>query len=313
MTDMAIKWNNLRTDTFVAASAKKLPYILLIIITAFILVSCVPINNSTVLLPTVDDFSNPNEVTHRKNLRLGITPGPYGSMFSETIFPRLEALGYTLEIYEFSNFSEPNIALAEGIIDLNMFQHYDFLIDFNFDNNLDLSAITELPTLPMALFSKKYNSLADIEYGATVVLPNDNTNLSRSLRILEFAGLIRLAADISRTRATVDDIIENPRGLDFMLRYAEDIPQILSYVSLGIVNGNFIISNGLDVSSALYVEVLSENYLNVIAIRTEDLNQQFARDIIDVVYSPEFRDAILNKNGNYFFFQMPRNFSRILG
>jgi len=273
--------------------------------------SCVPANIPSVALPTVDDFYRSNEIIHRKELRLGIVPGPYGDMFVETIFPHLKKLGYTLEVYEFANFMMPNFALAEGQIDLNMFQHNDFLIDFKFENNLNLTAITEIPTLPMSLFSNTYYCLTDIGFGAEIIVPNDTTNLSRSLRILEFAGLIRLAPDINRARAVIDDIIENPRGLNFRLMNAEDIPSILPYVELGIVNGNFIISYGLDLDTALHNEVLAENYLNVIAVRTEDLGQQFVRDIINVIYSAEFREAILDGNGKFYHFQMPRNFARI--
>lgn len=273
--------------------------------------ACASVNVPEVSLPTVADFYRPHEIYERSNLRLGIAPGPYGDMFIKTIFPHLEKLGYTLEVYEFNNFWEPNLSLADGQTDLNIFQHYDFLINFNYENNLDLSAITEIPTLPMSMFSQVYNSLDDIEYGATIIVPNDITNLSRSLRILEFTGLILLAPDVNRARAVVEDIIINPLGLNFLLMYAEDIPSALPYADLGIVNGNFIISHGLNIDEALHREVLAENYLNVIAVRTEDLGQQFIRDIVDIVYGEEFREAILDEDGSFYHFQMPHNISRI--
>ena len=281
-----------------------------IIFFVFILTSCTSASSTSIPLPTVADFYRLHEIYHRKHLRLGVAPGPYGDMFVQTIFPHLKELGYTLEVHEFNNFWEPNFALANNQTDLNMFQHHDFLINFNFEHNLDLSAITEIPTLPMSLFSSVYRSLDDVGYGATIIVPNDATNLSRSLRILEFTGLILLAPDVNRARAVVDDIIHNPLGLNFWLMYAEDIPSALPFAELGIVNGNFIISYELDIDDALHSEVLAENYLNVIAVRAEDLNQQFVMDIINIVYGAEFREAILDEDGGFFHFQMPRNFTR---
>jgi len=283
-------------------------YLISGVLAILFLVSCAPAVTQNAMLPVVDDFLNIHDIEHRKHLRLGVAPGPYGEMFEEVIFPQLEKLGYTFEVHEFSNFVSPNFALADGLVDLNIFQHYDFLINFNFENDLALSAVTKVPTLPMALFSRSFDSLAEIEHGVTIVMPSDATNLSRALIKIELAGLIRLSPEANRTRAAVEDIIYNPLELNFMFRRADIIPLVLPHVDLGVVTGNFIIGNQLDIHEALHIEVLHENYFNVIVVRTEDLAQSFVRDIINVIYSDEFKSAIMDERGNFFYFLMPRGF-----
>ena len=241
-----------------------------------------------------------------KDIKLGVVPGPYGDMFSETVLPLLALKGYTVELVFYDDFVQPNLALGNYEVDLNMFQHYRYLNDFKFTHDLDLSAIAEIPTVSMAVFSEKYASLEDIEEGAVALIPNDATNLARALRVLEAANVIALEPYSDKSRATEDDIVRNPKNITFKTAEANQLVAELPENDLAVINGNFAYAGGLNIAAALYSEVLQEGYINVIAVRTEDLSRRFVRDILDVIHSDDFKNAIINSN--YGGFQRPRYF-----
>jgi len=260
-----------------------------------------------VVLPVVADYEYA-EIIERKNLKVGVVPGPYGDMFVEAIRPSLEKMGYTAELVYYDNFISPNLALAQNETDLNIFQHYTYLNKFKFENNLALSAITEIPTVSMGIFSSRYRSVDELENGVSVAIPDDRSNLARALRVLEDAHIITLNPFIDKSRATTRDIISNPYDIQIVLIEAHNLVKSLEFCEVSVINGNFAMSGGLKPSEALYNEVLAENYINVVAVRTEDLNKEFVRDIVGIIHSDAFRDIIVNPAGNYAAFQRPRSF-----
>lgn len=248
------------------------------------------------------------EEKNSKTLKVGVCAGPYGDMFEEAIKPSLEKKGYKVEIVEFSDYVQPNNALADKEIDLNMFQHSTYLNNFKSEHGLDLTYITEIPTAGMAIFSDKYKNIDEIEEGETIAIPNDDTNLSRSLRVLKQAGIIDLDENIDPAKATIDDMKENPKKLKFTEVGAEVMVSVLDSVGAVVLNGNYAISGGLNLSDALYNEEIQEGYFNVIAIRTEDEKSQFVKDIKEIVKSNEFKSVIEDKNSQYVSFSRPKNY-----
>jgi len=127
----------------------------------------------SVHLPTVEEFMLDSKESSRSNLTVGLVPGPHAQMFSAVIKPALEDMGYSVGIEYYQDYSFPNMALSRSLIDLNMYQHYSSLNDFKFENDLALSAIAEVPTMPMGIFSHDYADLSEIEPGASVSIPSD--------------------------------------------------------------------------------------------------------------------------------------------
>jgi len=123
---------------------------------------------------------------------------------------------------------------------------------------------------------------------------------------LESANIIALNPSIDKLKAIISDIISNPYEIEFIPTAAHDLVKSLETCDAAVINGNYAVSGGLDMSEALYQEVLVDNYMNVIAVRTEDLNKQFVRDIIKVIYSANFRNIIIDPDGKYAGFQWPR-------
>lgn len=243
-----------------------------------------------------------------KSIKVGFCPGPYSDMFKEAIQPSLEDKGYKIEIVEFSDYVQPNKALASKEIDVNIFQHSVYLKKFSEDNNLDLTYIKEIPTAGMGIFSDKYETLDDIPDGATVAIPNDETNLARALRVLQQAGLVKIKDDADPAKATQNDLSENIKNLKFTEIEAPQLPRSLDSVDVAVINGNFAISAGLNLSDALYNEVLGDGYVNVIAVRTADKDSQLSKDIIEIVESEAFKKVIENPDGQYASFQKPKDY-----
>lgn len=256
--------------------------------------------------------SNTSSSTGSNNMetiRVGVCAGPYGDMFKEAIEPTLEAKGYSVEIVEFSDYVQPNNALAEKEIDVNMFQHSTYLKKFTEEHSLDLSYITEIPTAAMGIFSEKYKTIEEAKDGATVAIPNDDTNLSRALRVLGQTGIITLNPDVDASKATVEDISENPKNLSFTEVSAEILPSVLDSTDFAVINGNYALSAGLKLSEAVYNEELAEGYFNVVAVRTEDVDKQFAKDIVSIVHSDDFRKVIEDENNQYVAFAKPSTYN----
>lgn len=250
-------------------------------------------------------FTGCGSETGENTIRVGVCAGPYGDMFKEAIEPALEEQGYQVEITEFSDYVQPNNALAENEIDVNMFQHSTYLAKFTEEHSLELSYITEIPTAAMGVFSNKYASLEEAADGATVAIPNDDTNLSRALQVLAQTGIITINPDIDASKATVGDISENPKNLQFTEVSAEILPSVLDSTDFAVINGNYALSAGLKLSEAVYNEALAEGYFNVIAVRTEDVDAEFAKDIVEIVHSDEFRAVIEDENNQYSAFARP--------
>ena len=283
---------------------------LLIILLTLLLTGCS--GRQIVDMPVVSNYEITAESYKNMHLRVGLVPGAYAEIFTAAIQPSLEELGYIIEIIYYDNYQLPNISLARGLIDLNIYQHYKSLNSFKFENDLALSAIAEIPTLPMGIFSSVYKSIDDIETNAVVSVPMDYTNRARALALLEDARLITFDKYDDKNTITETDIVDNPLNLRFNTIRAENLVRSLSICELSVIDGSYAINGGLSLSDALYTEELDADHLIVIAVRTEDLSSEFVRDIIDVVHSDKYMQAIINPDGTFANFQRPRSFIETL-
>ena len=245
----------------------------------------------------------------KDTIKVGVSAGPYEDMFREAIEPSLIEKGYKVEYVQFSDYVQPNKALADGEINVNIFQHSVYLKNFSEEHNLDLVYITEIPTAGMGIFGNGINSIEDVPSGANVAIPNDVTNLARAIRVLEQTGLVTIDPAVNPAEATQYTLSENPKNLTFVEIEAPQLPRSLESVDLAIINGNFAISAGLNLSDALYNEELQEGYVNVIAVRTEDEGAQFAKDIVSIVHSDAFRSVIEAPSGQYASFFRPKDYA----
>ncbi|ARA76808.1 metal ABC transporter substrate-binding protein [Pectobacterium brasiliense] len=240
-----------------------------------------------------------------QTITFGVAPGPYGDMVNLAIKPELVKKGYKVVVREFSDYVQPNLALANGSIDANLFQHTLYLEKFAADKGLKISPLITVPTASMGFYSKKIKSLDELKKGDVVTLSNDATNLARGLRFLQSIGLVTIKADIEPTKASEKDILENPRGLVFKPMEAAQLPRTLDSVTASLVNGNFALASGMKLSSAIKLETLDENLKNIIAVRTDDLDKPFVKDTKAIVESPAYAAVINDPALMYSQFQKP--------
>lgn len=239
-----------------------------------------------------------NAYAETKNIVVGISPGPYGDLFKQAIAPSLEKKGYSVSIKEFSDYVQPNLALSNKSIDVNLFQHSVYLSKFSADKGLKLSALISVPTAGVGIYSKKYTSLSEIKEGSSLTLPNDPTNLARALSFLQASGLIKIKPELDPTKASEKDIVENPKKLKIHPLEAAQIPRTLDSVDIAVATGNYAIASGI-YPTAIDREIIPESYINVIAVRTDDLEAQFVKDIKEVVESEAFL-AVVNDPAKIF-------------
>lgn len=235
----------------------------------------------------------------------GVAPGPYGDMVKQAIEPSLKEKGYKVVVREFSDYVQPNMALSNGSIDANLFQHSLYFDKFTADKGLKLTNLISVPTAGMGFYSHKIKSLDELKKGDIVTLSNDPTNLARGLRFLASLDLVTIKDNIDPTKASERDIASNPKGLVFKPLEAAQLPRTLDSATAALVNGNFAIAAGLDLSTAIKQEHLDENLKNIIAVRSEDADKPFAKDIVEVVKSPAYRAVIDSPQHVYTAFQKP--------
>ncbi|SEL35270.1 D-methionine transport system substrate-binding protein [Variovorax sp. YR750] len=235
----------------------------------------------------------------KKNLVIGGTAGSNTDQLKAGIVPILEKKGYKVKLVEFNDYVQPNLALAQGSLDANFFQHQVYLKKFAADQKLDLAELVQGPIAPMGVYSTKRKTLADVKEGDRVTLPNDPSNLARALVLLEQNKLITIKAGIDPLRASEKDVAENPKKLKFIPLEAAQLPRSLGDTEYAIVNGNFAISSGLKLTEAVVLEKTPDYYLNVVAVKTADKNTQWAKDIAEAYRSKEFKAVVDSKFQGY--------------
>lgn len=225
---------------------------------------------------------------------VGASPSPHAEIL-KAAQPLLAEKGVTLEIKEFTDYVQPNLALNTGDLDANYFQHQPYLDQFNKDNGLDLVALGAVHYEPMGIFAGNSSDLAALPDGAKVGVPNDATNEARALLLLESNGLIKLKEDAG-VAATKLDIVENPHNLEIVEMEAAQLPLSLGSLDIAVINGNYALSGGLSISDALAIEeadsLAAETYQNVVAVRNGDETRPELQTLMEVLNSQEIADYI---------------------
>jgi D-methionine transport system substrate-binding protein len=241
-----------------------------------------------------------------KKIVIGVAPGPYGDLITRGIKPYLEKKGYTVELKQFSDYIQPDLALNNKEVDANLYQHTPFLVKLSADKGLKLSPVIKIPTAAVGVYSKKIKSIKELASGSEVTIPNDPTNEARALKLLAVNNLITFKENVDVTKASEKDIQSNPHNLKISPVEAAQLPRTLDAVAISVINGNYAIAAGISLSSALIKEVLDEDHKNVLAVHTDDIDRQFVRDLKEAIESKAFRDVVENPKDIFNSFQKPQ-------
>lgn len=224
----------------------------------------------------------------KKEIVFGTTVGDFGDMVKEQIQAELEKKGYTVKLVEFTDYVRPNLALAEGELDINVFQHKPYLDDFKKEHNLDITEVFQVPTAPLGLYPGKLKSLEEVKDGSTVSAPNDPSNFGRVLVMLDELGWIKLKDGINPLTASKADIAENLKNIKIVELEAAQLPRSRADVDFAVVNGNYAISSGMKLTEALFQEP-SFAYVNWSAVKTADKDSQWLKDVTEAYNSDAFK------------------------
>ncbi len=224
-----------------------------------------------------------------EDIVVGVTPFPHKDIM-EVAKPVLAAEGYNLVIKEFTDYVQPNMALAGGQLFANFFQHEPYLENMNSEKQLGLVSIGKVHIEPLGIYSKKITKLAELKKGDAISVPNDPTNEARALRLLEANGIITIAPG---ALVTVADITSNPLSLKFHELDAAQLPRTLEDVTAAVINTNFAGEAGLIPSrDALAMEGSESPYANILVVRGADANSPEAKALLKAVQSPEVKKFI---------------------
>lgn len=227
-----------------------------------------------------------NAHSKANTITIGIVSGPMEQIMDTAQQVAQEQYGVHLKIITFNDYVLPNQALNSGEIDANLFQHQPYLDAQIKAHGYHLSALTKTFVYPMGYYSLKINSLNQLPYGAVVAIPNDPSNEGRALNLLAKASLIQLAPSAGLF-ATPQDIVQNPKHLQFKELDAADVPRALQDVSMGAITNDYVALAHFTVNQALIHEGPEVPYANIVTVQTSRLNDPKLQVLIPIMHSPD--------------------------
>ena len=226
-------------------------------------------------------------------LTVGATAVPHAEIL-EHVKPILAEQGVELEIKTFQDYVLPNKNLVEGELDANYFQHIPWMESSNEENGWNIVDVVGVHIEPLGAYSDKYESIEEIPDGATVAVTNASGEQDRFVRLLEANGLITLSE--GEGDKTLQDIVENPKNLQFEQVENAMLPRVLPDVDLAIINTNYALEADLNpVEDALFIEGKDSPYVNVLAINEGDEDKPGIQELADVLTSDDVRQFIEEK------------------
>lgn len=235
--------------------------------------------------------SSKEDLTVPKVIKVGVVPGPYREILDIYLNPVVKKKGHELKFVEFTDWVQPDSSLESGDIDANLFQHQLYLEGIVKNQGLHLSSVVNFPTLGIFVFSDKFNSLDSIENGSLVGIPNDPVNLARALRVARDLKLITLNAEKDDQKASLADIEQNPKQLNFVVMEAAQLPRSLDSVAVAFVPGNYAYAAKLDLSKAIGKETVAEPIKLVVAVQDHRVNG-VGKFLKEAVLDPEFKKGV---------------------
>ena len=227
-------------------------------------------------------------------ITVGASPSPHAEILN-AVADELKAEGYELKVVEYNDYIQPNVALADGDLDANYFQHAPYLENYNEENGTDLVSAYAIHFEPMGIYAGKSSDIKNVPDGAKIAVPSDATNEARALLLLQDQGVITLKDGVG-LEATANDIESNPHNIELVEVEAAAVARSLEDVDFAIINGNYALSAGLDTSATLASEAAdseaAQTYANIIAVRKGDEDTEKTQALIKALTSQTAKDFI---------------------
>ena len=206
--------------------------------------------------------------------------------------------GITLDIVEYSDYVQPNLAVEDGDLDANYFQHTPYLNTFNAENGTHLVSVGAIHYEPFGIYAGKTASIDELPDGAQIAVPNDGSNETRALLLLQQEGVLTLKDGIdASSNATKFDIAENPKNVEIVETEAAQLTTVLPEVDLAVINGNYALQGGLNAGTdALAVEDASgdgaQTYANILCVKEGNENNEAVQALLKALQSDAVKSFI---------------------
>ena len=232
-------------------------------------------------------------------VRIGVVNS--GDDYWTTFTDLAEEEGISVELVNFSSYQLPNQGLTDGDLDLNQFQHLQFLANYNTATGSDLTPIAATAVYPLGLYSLKHDSVEDIPDGGEIAIPNDDTNQARALLVLQEAGLVTLR-DGGSAFSTPADVLEDESKVTVTPVDAAQTALALQDVDASIINNDFVGDADLTAEDAIYSDdpdsSAAEPYINVWVARGADADNEVFQQLVEIYHSPEVEEGVLEASGD---------------
>ena len=223
--------------------------------------------------------SNSSNSVKKEKLKVAATAIPAGEVL-EVVKEDLLKEGIDMEIIIFNDYIQPNKVLQSKEVDVNLFQHVPYMENFAKKHGFEMVSVGKIYLPTLALYSKKIKNISELKNGDTILLPNDPTNLARSLILLDKSGIIKLS-DNKKMDSTLKDIVENPKNIKFNELSAEQLAPRLPEVAASIVNSSFALDAGLSYKEdGILAEGKDSPYANIITVRTGEENNETYKKVL---------------------------------
>lgn len=246
---------------------------------------------------TADNAVSGSVTEEKTTIVYGKGVGPYSELFEDGIIPILEQKGYTFTASEL-DLNQADAAITSGDVDLSVEQHTAYMEAFNEQAGGHLVALSKIPTVPASIFSEKHDSIDEIGDGMVVAVPQDAGNQARAYVMLQDIGWITLKEGTNYATASTEDIDQNPHKLEFYELQTSYIATSLSDFDYGVITGSIVYNAGVDPSTALFNENLSDSFWLQVVVDEKNKDAQWVKDVVDAYQSDEFLTWLEENNSS---------------
>jgi D-methionine transport system substrate-binding protein len=229
-----------------------------------------------------------------KTIKVAASPTPHAEILG-SVSDALAEQGWTLEVVEFDDYVQPNVATTDGDVDANYFQHVPYLDQYNQENGTNLVAVGNVHYEPMGVYPGTKDSFDALEDGDKIGVPNDVTNEARALLLLEANGVITLKEGAG-VAATKTDIVDNPKNIEIVELEAATIPASRPDLALAVINANYAIGAGIQSSEAIAIEaedsLSADTYVNVIVVNEENKDSEKTKALVAALQTDAVKEFI---------------------
>lgn len=237
------------------------------------------------------ESTDTGDTAETTTLTVAASPTPHAVILEQCV-PILAEQGIELVINQYDDYVVPNTAVEDGDEDANYFQHQPYLDEFNESRGTHLVSVAGVHIEPMGIYAGKTTSLEELADGAVIGIPNDPTNEGRALLLLEAQGLITLD-DSTNLSATPNNIVDNPKNLQFEEIEAQTLPSSRPDLDLAVINSNYALGAGLNpTTDALAIESSDSPYVNVLVVKEGNEDNAAIQALVEALHSDTIRDFI---------------------